>query len=99
MNFDGVSFSVDKVSVLDCQYGVQYWREKENKKKRLKLQGTPYTQDRVSCTHQNTHLHTYPEFQISPQQSKGLSQYKLRQIKEDRLQATREAIRTVKSSQ
>ena len=92
MNFDGVSFSVDKVSVLDCQYGVQYWREKENKKKCLKLQGTR----KIGChAHIRTHTYTlYPEFQIAPQQSKGLSQYKLRQIKEDRLQAARDAIRT-----
>ena len=31
-------FSVDKVSVRDCQYGDHYWKEKKNKKKRLKLQ-------------------------------------------------------------
>ena len=32
VSFDGVPFSVDKVSVLDCQYGVQYWEENKTKK-------------------------------------------------------------------
>ena len=40
MSFDDVPFSVDKVSVLDCQYGVHYWKEKKNKEKHLKLQGS-----------------------------------------------------------
>ena len=66
VSFDSVPFSVDKVSVLDCQYGVQYWKEKqnkENKKKRLKLQSTR----KVGChAHIRTHTYTlYPEFQIS----------------------------------
>lgn len=90
VNFDGVPFSVDKVSVLDCQYGVQYWKKKENKKVRLKLQGTRKT----GChAHIKTHTYTlYPEFQVSPEKNKGLSQYKLRQIKECNLQAARKAI-------
>ena len=35
VNFDGMPFSVDKVSVRDCQYGNHYWKEKketENKR-------------------------------------------------------------------
>ena len=33
VSFDGVPFSVDKVSVLDCQYGVKYWKEKQKKRR------------------------------------------------------------------
>ena len=95
MNFDGVPFSVDKVSVLDCQYGVQYWKEKkekENIKKRLKLQGSR----KIGChAHIRTHTYTlYPDFQLSPEESQGLSKRKLRQLKEEKLRAAREAIAT-----
>ena len=67
--------------------------ERETKKKKgLKLQSTR----KVGChAHIRTHTYTlYPEFQISLDESKGLSQYKLRQIKEEKLQAAREAIQT-----
>ena len=90
MTFDGTPFSVDKVCVLDCQYGMRYWKEKKNNKKRLKLQSTR----KIGChAHIRTHTYTlYPEFQISPEECKGLSQYKLRQLKEERLQSARKAI-------
>ena len=94
MSFDGVPFSVDKVSILDCQYGVHYWKkekkEKENKKKRLKLQGSR----KIGChAHIRTHTYTlYPDFQLLPEESQGVSKHKLRQIKEEKLQAAREAI-------
>ena len=95
MSFDGVPFSVDKVSILDCQYGVHYWKEKkekESKKKRLKLQGSR----KIGChAHIRIHAYTlYPDFQLSPDESQGVSKYKLRQIKEEKLQAARETIAT-----
>lgn len=91
VSFDGVPFSVNKVSILDCQYGKQYWKQKENKKKRLKLQGTR----KIGC-HAPIRTHTYTlysEFQVSSEKSKTLSQYKLRLIKEKKLQAARDAIK------
>ena len=91
-SFDGVPFSVDKVSVLDCQYGEQYWKEKNNKQKRLRLQGTR----KIGChAHIKTHTYTlYPDFQVSPEEGKNLSKYNLRMLKEERLtvSAVREAI-------
>ena len=95
MNFDGVPFSVDKlkVSVLDCQYGVQYWKEKkekENIKKHLKLQGSR----KIGC-HAHIRTHTYTLYlQLSPEESQGLSKRKLWQLKEEKLRAAREAIAT-----
>ena len=88
-------FSVDKVSVLDCQYGEHYWKEKkgkENQKKRLKLQGSR----KIGChAHIRTHTYTlYPDFQLSPDESQGVSKHKLRQLKEEKLRAAREAIAT-----
>ena len=64
MSFDGIPFSIDKVNVLDCRYGIECItgrnkREEENdKKKHLKLQwGT-----RKIGVHQtfNTHIHNFP---------------------------------------
>ena len=74
VSFDGMPFSVDKVSLLDCQYGEHYWKEKkekENKKKRLKLQGSR----KIGChAHIRTHTYTlYPDFQLSPDESHGVS--------------------------
>ena len=43
VSFDSVPFSVDKVSVLDCQYGVQYWKEKQNKEIKEATEITEYT--------------------------------------------------------
>ena len=90
MSFDGTPFSVEKVCVLDCQYGVRYWREKGNEKKRLKLQSTR----KIGChAHIRTHTYIlYPEFRIPSEECKGLSQYKLQQFREERLQSARKAI-------
>ena len=33
-------FPVDKVSILDYQFRLYYWKEKKNKEKHLKLQGS-----------------------------------------------------------
>ena len=56
MSFDGMSFSVDKVSLLDCPYGEHYWKEKQDKKKKcLKLQGS----HKIGCHARiRTHTHT-----------------------------------------
>ena len=62
-------FSVDKMSVRDCQYGDYYWKEKketENKNKLLKLQGSC----KIGChVHMHTDTHTfytlYPDFQLA----------------------------------
>ena len=63
MSFEGIPFSVDKVNVLDCQYGVHYTgrnkREKENdNKKHLKLQGTR----KIAGVHANIQIQTYTIF-------------------------------------
>ena len=65
-------------------------REKENKKKRLKLQGSR----KIGChAHIRTHAYTlYPDFQLSPDESRGVSKHKLRQMKEEKLREAREAI-------
>ena len=76
MSFDGIPFSIDKVNVLDCRYGIECItgrnkREKENdKKKHLKLQwGT-----RKIGVHANIQIHTYTifsEFYLTSKDTKG----------------------------
>ena len=39
-NFDETPFTVDKHTVFDCQYGSKYFKGKESKHARLRLQGT-----------------------------------------------------------
>ena len=58
----------------------------------MKLQSTR----KIGC-HAHIRIHTYtlyPEFQVLHDESRGLSQYKRRQIKEGKLQTAREAIET-----
>ena len=93
VSFDGIPFSVERVSVLDCQYGHKYYKEKkekENVKKRLRLQGTR----KIGC-HASIKIHTYtiyPDFQLTSRETSGASKHRLRQRKEEKLRAAREAI-------
>ena len=91
VSFEGVPFSVDKASVLDCQYEVHYWKEKKNKEKRLKLQGSR----KIGChAHIQTHTYTlYSDFQIPTDETcKSILSLKIQQLKEAKLQAARDAI-------
>ena len=36
IQFDGIPFSIEKITTLDCQYGDHYWKEKHKKTKKLK---------------------------------------------------------------
>ena len=38
--FTNSPFTVDREVVMDCQYGPHYWKDKETKKKQLRLQRT-----------------------------------------------------------
>ena len=83
---------------MECPFGRQgehpglpVWRSLlEGKGKRLKLQGS----HKIGChAHIRTHTYTlYPDFQLSPDKSQGVSKHKLWQIKEEKLRAVREAI-------
>lgn len=80
------------MSFLDCQYGERYWKERKKSNKRLRLQNSR----KIGC-HAHIMIHTYtlyPDFQIK---MTNLSQYKLRQEKEDLLQSTRSAIKDGKA--
>lgn len=40
IQFDGIPFSIEKVTHYDCQYGEHYWKDNPRQNKRLKLQTT-----------------------------------------------------------
>ena len=44
--------------------------------------------------HTHTHYTPYPDFQLLPDGSQGVSKHKVQQIKEEKLPAAREAIST-----
>ena len=52
-SFDETSFTVDKHTVFDCQYGSKYFKGKESKHARLRLQGTR----KIGCC---THIRITP---------------------------------------
>jgi len=88
VQFDGIPFSVEKVTLYDCQYGEQYWKDKAKQNKRLRLQTTR----KLGC---HAHITTctyklFPEYQIC---QGTISHYQLRKSREDLLASAREAIK------
>lgn len=87
VQFDGIPFSIEKVTLYDCQYGEHYWKENRNKTKQLRLQTTGCNAHIVTRTYK-----LYPEFTMS-QSVDNISQRQVRKCKEDLLTAARVAIK------
>ena len=79
IQFDGIPFSIEKVTTLDCQYGEHYWKEKSKKTKKLKIQNTR----KIGCPAKIRYV-LYPDYKIVLSDAKH---------KEDLLNAARIAIR------
>ena len=62
VTFNGAPFSVDKEVLLDCQYGVCYWKEKAKKNVQLQIQ----TSRKLGChAHVKIRYYTvYPDFKV-----------------------------------
>ena len=92
VQFDGIPFSIEKVTLYDCQYGEHYWKDKPCQNKRLKLQNTR----KIGC---HAHIVTqtyrlYPEFKMSQNADNMVtSHYQLRKCKENLLITARVAIK------
>ena len=88
IQFNGIPFSVEKVTTLDCQYGEHYWKKKAKKTNKLKIQGTR----KIGCPAKlKTFTYVlYPDYKIS---LSNTSQHKLRKHREDLLDTARLAIR------
>ena len=84
INFDGLPFSIDEERVLDCRYGKHYYKEKESIGKQQRFQGTK----KVGCQAkiEIKKISTYPEFKLTPEQTKGKSQREKQQLQKGRLE-------------
>lgn len=87
VSFDNAPFSVDKEALLDCQYGKQYWKVKEQKKSKLEVQTTR----KFGClAHIKIKSYTvYSDFKLD---ESSISSSKLRSFKEDTLKKLKEAL-------
>ena len=86
--FSDSPFMVNREVVMDCQYGVHYWKDKEPKKKQLRLQRTR----KIGC---NAHIKiryytVYKEYQLH--NVSGMTSRQLRDHKEKVLQELRSCI-------
>ena len=92
VQFDGIPFSIEKVTLYDFQYGEHYWKDKSCQNKRLKLQNTR----KIGC---HAHIVTrtyrlYPEFKMSQNADNMVtSHYQLQKCKENLLITARVAIK------
>ena len=90
--FNETPFTVDSHTVLDCQHGVEYFKDKESKHARLRLQGTRKT---GCCAHiRITQFTLYTDYQIHPAEKEGLSAWKLQQLRETRLANLKKELET-----
>ena len=88
IQFDGIPFSTEKVTILDCQYSDHNWKEKCKRTKKLKIQNTR----KIGCPAKIkacTYV-LYPDYKVVLSDA---SQYKLCKHKEDLSNAARIAIR------
>ena len=87
VNFNDIPFTIDKNIVYDCQYGDHYFKPRESKHSRLRLQGTR----KISCSAhiQSIKYTLYPEYKIGEEALSNGSKWKLRQIREKKLEQLR----------
>ena len=87
MCFDNSPFTVDREVLLDCQYGPQYWKEKEKKNKQLRLQSS---RKKGCCAHIKLRYYTvYKEFQLCDTVTSMMNSRQLRNKKEKALKDLR----------
>ena len=88
IHFNNKPFSVHHEVIMDCQYGPQYWKNKETKMKRLQLQGSR----KVGChAHIKIRYYTmYSDYQMCDMAS--MTKRQLRNSKENMLSQLRKEI-------
>ena len=82
--FNGIPFSIREKRILDCQYGLKYYKGREFTGERLCLQGTM----KQGCS---AHIHTYIPYPVSSY-TKPRSKMKEWKVKKEVLQELRKAI-------
>ena len=90
--FDDTPFIIGKHTELDCQYGAKYFKDKESKHARLRLQGTRKI---GCCAHIRIVQFTlFLDYQIKTAEKEALSKWKLRQLREVKLANLRKELET-----
>ena len=83
ISFNDTPFSVKETKVLDCQFGHKYYKQKPKQGEKMWLQGT---RKKGCMAHIEVKTFTlYPHYAISEHEKKGLSKWKLRCLKEEKL--------------
>lgn len=91
MHFNNVPFSVGEKRTLDCQYGKQYYKSKEQSGKRVYLQGT---RKQGSSAHiELTEYILYSEFDINSELDLCSSEKSKRTLKEQKLSKLKELLK------
>ena len=91
INFNDTPFSVKETRVLDCQFGQKYFKQKPKQGKKMWLQGT---RKNGCMAHIQVKTFTlYPQYAISEGEKKGLSKWKLRLLKEERMKELQTTLR------
>lgn len=90
IRFEGTPFSVAETKLLDCQFGPNYFKQKPVKGKHLWLQNSR----KIGC---QAHVEVktfilFPEFSICKGERNGLSNWKLRNLQEEKIKMIREEL-------
>ena len=88
IQFDGIPFTVEKVTFYDCQYGEHYWKDKPKQYKRLRLQTTRKFGRHAHIVTRSYKL--YPEYKMIVD---GMSKHQVRKSKEYLIATARVAIK------
>lgn len=94
ISFNDIPFSVCETILFDCQFGQKYYKQKPKQGKKVWLQGTR----KVGCM---AHIEVksfklYPEYAISCGEKGGLSQWKLRCLKEEKVKELKASLHSGK---
>ena len=94
VSFDNTPFEVVRKETRECQFGPHYFKKRERTSSRIYLQGTR----KLGC-HAHIEIREYqlyPEYALSPADIKHLKGKQLRQLRETKLHALKQALKEEK---
>ncbi len=87
--FEGVPFSIGEKRILDCQYGVQYYKQKAHTSNRVFLQGSKKKGCRAHV--EITEFNLHPNY-VYGTKSPSTSQKQARKFREEKLRSLQQAL-------
>ena len=92
ISFNDTPFSVNETRMLDCQFGQKYYKQKPKQGKKMWLQGTR----KMGCmAHIEVKTFTlYTEYAISQEKKQGISKWKMRYMKEEKMRELQRIVHT-----